>query len=126
MNSTKAVFVLSAVVLLLGFPVPTGASITLGDLTITRIGPRIVTPNGDGFNDRTRFVFDNPQMLPVSGTIYDISGARVADMQGGPDATSALVWDGKDGDGRVVSGGIYLYQIEYQGKRATGTVVVAR
>ena len=37
-----------------------------------------------------------------------------------------LVWDGKDGDGQVVAGGIYIYQIEFQGKFATGTVVVSR
>jgi hypothetical protein len=37
-----------------------------------------------------------------------------------------LVWDGKSSDGQVVAGGGYLYQIEFQGKRATGTVVVAR
>jgi hypothetical protein len=37
-----------------------------------------------------------------------------------------LLWDGKNVDGEVVAGGIYIYQIEFQGKTATGTVVVAR
>ena len=44
----------------------------------------------------------------------------------GSDPTSALVWDGKSSEGRTVPGGIYLYEIEFQGKVLTGTVVVAR
>jgi len=99
---------------------------TLGSLTLTRVAPRILTPNGDGFNDKARFEFDNPELLPVSGTIYSLAGARVADLKGGSDPTTVLLWDGKDVDGRVVAGGIYIYQIEFQGKTATGTVVVAR
>ena len=56
-----------------------------------------------------------------------MSGARVADLKGGsPDPASVLSWDGKDVDGKVVSGGIYIYEIDFQGKHATGTVVVAR
>jgi len=99
---------------------------TLGSLTLTRVAPRIITPNGDGFNDKARFEFDNPELLPVSGTVYDLRGARVADLRGGTDPTTVLLWDGKDVDGRAVAGGIYIYQIEFQGKTATGTVIVAR
>jgi len=63
----------------------------------------------------------------LSGTVYDLTGARVADMT--PAATSptaALLWDGKDGNGQTVAGGIYIYQVVFEGKTATGTVVVAR
>ena len=103
-----------------------GASVTLGTLTLTAVKCRILTPNGDGRNDKARFEFDNPEQLPISGTVYDLSGARVSDLQPGSDPTTVMLWDGKNSDGQVVAGGIYIYQIIFEGKTATGTVVVAR
>jgi len=41
---------------------------------LTRIYPRIITPNGDGWNDKVIFQFDNPQLSPMSGKVFDISG----------------------------------------------------
>jgi hypothetical protein len=110
--------------LLLGTPCHAGISI--GSLTLTGVYPRILTPNGDGHNDKTGFHFDNPDDLPVTGTVFDLSGARVADLTAGTDPSTLLVWDGKDSTGQKVAGGIYIYEIDYQGKHATGTVVVAR
>ena len=81
-----------------------GRSISLGSLTLTGVSPRIFTPNGDGTNDRVGFHLENPEMLPVEGKIFDISGAKVADLQGGADPTSLLFWDGKDSGGRGVPG----------------------
>jgi gliding motility-associated-like protein len=104
-------------------PLPRAQSVSLGDLTFTGVFPRIFTPNGDGYNDRAVFHFENDQQLPVSGRIYDISGAVVASMSDGIDT---ITWDGKDSGGHTVPGGIYLYSIEFQGKHITGTVVVAR
>lgn len=131
----KDVFLISLIVNLLSLmPVPCQAAVpvpgrsarssaSLGDLTFNGVFPRIFTPNSDGFNDKAVFHFDNPEQLPVSGHIYDIAGAVVASLPSGIDT---LMWDGKDSDGRVVPGGIYLYKIEFQGKYLTGTVVVAR
>ena len=102
------------------------ATTTLGSLTLTSVKCRIFTPNGDGANDKARFEFDNPEQLPVTGTVYDLSGARVSDLQPGSDPTTVLLWDGKDSGGQTVAGGIYIYQIIFEGKTATGTVVVAR
>jgi flagellar hook assembly protein FlgD len=101
---------------------------TLGSLTLTVVKCRIFTPNGDGRNDKARFEFDNPEQLPIAGTIYDLSGARVGSLQQGNSIgpTDVMLWDGKNTDGQVVAGGIYIYQIEFQGKHATGTVIVAR
>jgi hypothetical protein len=102
------------------------AAISIGSLTLTSVYPRIFTPNGDGRNDKAGFHFDNPELLPVTGTVYDLSGARVADLIPGTDPTTLLLWDGKDTNGQKVAGGIYIYEIDYQGKHATGTVIVAR
>ena len=95
-------------------------------IAVTRVYPRIITPNGDGWNDKVIFQFDNPQLLPLSGKIYDISGSFVADCVAGPNTDSSLSWDGKDSGGRSVPGGIYLYQVDLQGSAITGSIVVAR
>jgi hypothetical protein len=95
-------------------------------VTVTKVYPRIITPNGDGWNDKVVFQFDNPELLPLSGHMYDITGTKVADLKAGPQPDSTLIWDGKDSSGRVVPAGIYLYQIESAGSKMTGTVVVAR
>ena len=101
-------------------------SVSIETLTLTWVCPRIFTPNADGANDKVVFHFDNPEQLPVSGTIYDLPGAKVADLSAGSDPVTLLMWNGKDSEGRVVPGGLYLYQIEFEGKIITGTVVVAR
>jgi hypothetical protein len=122
----KAIVACLLAVTLVGRPSSVVASTTIGSLTMTHVKARIFTPNGDGINDKVRFEFENPEMLPVGGTVYDLSGARVADLTPGSDPTAVLLWDGKDGTGQTVPGGIYIYQIAFAGKVATGTVVVAR
>jgi ABC-type glycerol-3-phosphate transport system substrate-binding protein len=101
------------------------AAATLGSISLTEVKCRIFTPNGDGYNDKARFELDNPEQLPVGGAIFDTSGARVASIQQGT-TPDVLLWDGKDEDGQVVAGGVYIYQLEFQGKHATGTLAVAR
>lgn len=95
-------------------------------VTLTRVYPRIITPNGDGWNDKAIFQFDNPELLPLSGKVYDITGAYVASLVAGPNPDSSLAWDGKDGGGKAVPGGIYVYQVDVGGTPETGTIVVAR
>lgn len=85
---------------------------------------RLITPNGDGKNDTAGFVFDNPRDSAVTGKIFDLKGAFVADMKNGPIGNS-LEWDGK-ANGQAVSGGVYIYQIEAEDKVTNGTIVVIR
>lgn len=101
------------------------AAASLGSVSITEVKCRIFTPNGDGSNDKARIELDNPEQLPVGGTIFDVNGARVASIQQGT-TPDVLLWDGKDEDGQTVAGGVYIYQLEFQGKFATGTLAVAR
>lgn len=101
------------------------AAATIGSVTLTEVKCRIFSPNGDGFNDKARFELDNPEQLTVSGAVYDLSGARVADLQQGT-TPDVLLWDGKDEGGQLVAGGIYIYQLEFQGEHASGTLTVAR
>lgn len=85
---------------------------------------KAITPNGDGLNDAAVFVFDNPKDSAVTGRVFDLKGGFVADMRAGPIANS-LQWDGKAG-GRAVSRGVYLYQIQAEGRAFNGTVMVIR
>jgi len=91
--------------------------------------PKIITPNGDGYNDFCEFFYDNPGNYAPTGKIFDITGAFVANMKRGPvdsGSSGSLRWDGLDSSGRIVSSGIYIWQIEVGGKVYNGTIVVAR
>jgi len=109
--------------LLMGSFMGSASAASLGTANLTKVYPRIFTPNGDHANDKVRFEVDNPEQLPVGGSIYDLSGSHVVDLNEG---TDVVLWDGKDSNGSTVPSGVYLYELEYQGKHATGSVVVAR
>ena len=95
---------------------------------LNAVYPRTVTPNGDGVNDLVFFLFENPTGAPASGTIYDLRSAKVADVQNrdifGGD--TVLAWDGRDGSGNPVAGGLYLYKISVGDRSFTGSIAVAR
>lgn len=90
--------------------------------------PRIITPNDPSQNNRVFFFFDNPTDETVSGTIYDIRGAKVCDLRvdGNSPTSNSLVWTGRNSVGSVVPSGVYLYKISAGKDVVTGTVVVAR
>lgn len=86
---------------------------------------RLITPNGDGRNDGFVISFSNPADSAISGRIYDLRGAFVADMTAGPVPGTTLAWNGRSG-GAAVRSGIYVYVLEGEGKSFSGTVVVIR
>ncbi|MFH1725739.1 MAG: gliding motility-associated C-terminal domain-containing protein [Elusimicrobiota bacterium] len=88
---------------------------------------RFLTPNGDGSNDNSVFTFSNPRDSEVSGRIFDLKGAFVADMLTHPALNPRFnrCWDGMS-NGAAVRPGIYIYRLEAEGKAFTGTVVVIR
>jgi len=66
---------------------------------------KVITPNGDGKDD-----FANFNGLGGSGgtfeiKIFDVTGREIRSIQNLP-----AQWDGKDGNGRVVENGVYIYQ----------------
>jgi hypothetical protein len=89
--------------------------------------PRLITPNAPD-NNRVFFFFSNPSGETVSGTIYDLRGARIRDLAVNAQSPTpnCLVWDGKSNNGSVVHSGVYLYRINAGKESVTGTVVVAR
>lgn len=91
----------------------------------SNISGRAITPNGDGLNDLVIFSYDpGPRNETVTGRIFDVTGAFVADMTSGR-VPNTLVWDGR-ANGRVVGSGAYVYRIQGGGKTYAGTLVVAR
>ncbi len=92
---------------------------------VSNISGRAITPNGDGVNDIVIFTYDpGPNREAVTGRIYDVMGAFVADMTTGQ-VPNTLIWNGRSG-GRTVGSGAYIYRIQGGGKTYTGTLVVAR
>ena len=90
----------------------------------TGVSNRVLTPNGDGLNDNVVFTFDNPRDSNVSGEIFDIHGAKVADLTQGP-MVNTLLWDGK-AEGTPVPSGVYIYQLRSENRIFNGTLVVVR
>ena len=85
---------------------------------------KAITPNGDGLNDVTVFMLDNPKDSAFSGKIYDMHGSVISDMGPGPTSNS-LQWDGKS-NGLIVPRGVYVYRIEGEGRTFSGTVMIIR
>lgn len=88
---------------------------------------RVLTPNGDGLNDYAVFVFSNPRDAAVSGRIYDLRGALVAELAAHPalDPRTARVWDGRRA-GQPVPPGVYVWRLEAEERAYAGTLVVLR
>jgi hypothetical protein len=57
---------------------------------------------------------------PVKIYIYTVRGRRIRTLSSGRE------WDGRNDAGQLVEGGLYIYQIEAEGKRVSGTVVVIK
>jgi len=95
------------------------------EFTLNKVWPRIFTPNNDGLNDEVYFEYANPNRRGVVCRIFDVRGALVRQLDIGQTETS-FAWDGRDEKGKVVPSGVYLYQLEGEGKVINGTVVVAK
>lgn len=100
---------------------------------------RVITPNGDGINDRVFFCFENPADSDISGKIYTLLGTEVTSIGPRRDRTGAAgagcpasiiraqfaTWDGTVDNVRVRSG-VYVYRIITEEQVFTGTLFVAR
>ncbi|OGR85073.1 MAG: hypothetical protein A3J74_08670 [Elusimicrobia bacterium RIFCSPHIGHO2_02_FULL_57_9] len=92
---------------------------------LSNLSSRVITPNGDGLNDILIFGYDSgPNNVTPAGKIYDLHGAVVGTMTPGL-VPNTLTWDGRM-NGRVVTSGVYYYQIRGDGKTFNGSIVIAR
>ena len=92
--------------------------------------PSPFTPNGDGVNDYAKFEY--PGMHRDNGVayIYTLENEFVRKLQNGEvfDSPKGIIyWDGKDGYGRLMQNGVYLYIVQDDGEtKCRGTVYLAR
>jgi hypothetical protein len=77
--------------------------------------PAALSPNGDGFKDRTRVGFDLSEPATVSFTILGDDGNEVRTLVDerrlAGDTKHRFSWDGRDDDGHVVSDGSYRMRV---------------
>ena len=91
------------------------------------IAPELITPNGDGFNDEALISYGVTQLakedIAVRLRIYDLSGAMVKEVFSGRLAPGIYdaTWDGRNGDGELLSPGLYLCQISAETEAKTLT-----
>jgi hypothetical protein len=82
-----------------------------------RLSSGIITPNGDGVNDRLAIdyeLFLLPDPIPVVLNIYDLQGRRRAHIEVGVQSAGLqqVFWDGRDERGALLDPGLYLLDIE--------------
>jgi fibronectin type 3 domain-containing protein len=93
---------------------------------MTSVEPKIFSPDeANNAISRTRFYFENPNYSEVTSVIFDLRG-NVVRKNLPREMETVLYWDGRDTSGTVVPSGVYLYQIEADGKVVNGTIVVAK
>ena len=105
-------------------------AVSLGETIIAggRIVPNPFTPNGDGVNDWASIHYQILKLtkeVPVTASIYDLSGRLVRDLYSGTDISGiyALEWNGLDNRGRLVAPGLYLSRISVDADRGQGDQV---
>ncbi len=77
-----------------------------GDAGFGMFVPNAFSPNGDGLNDM--FKPQVGEVKPVNFGIYTRWGQRIAELDpGSPE------WDGKDGQGKLLSPGVYIWMLEW-------------
>lgn len=89
-----------------------------------QVSQRILTPNGDGINDRVIFNVTAPEAGSIETSVVNARGRRIAGLIPGPQGH--FEWDGKDSQGRVVESGVYLVQISQESALWSGVVAVAK
>ncbi|MFH1282467.1 MAG: gliding motility-associated C-terminal domain-containing protein [bacterium] len=91
----------------------------------SEVYPKIITPNGDGYNDRFFIKYSNPYDNELEAKIYDLSGCEIAGLPKS-EVEDYFYWDGKDSKGNVVESGAYIFQVRGEGQTFNGVIIVAR
>ena len=78
---------------------------------------RVLTPNGDGVHDEVEISYalvGLPEDVPVVFKVYSLDGRRVAKRSLG---AQRVRWDGRNGDGVLLSPGLYLVEVAPEAER---------
>lgn len=85
---------------------------------------RIITPNGDTFNDGVSFRFTNPRDSSGRIRIYDLRGREMLSLVIEVGDTFKT-WDAR-ANGQTVNAGIYIYVLSIEQRTYSGAVLVVR
>jgi hypothetical protein len=101
-----------------------------GEFSFVEAKPKVITPDtSPNENDIVFFVFNNPQGSEVKIKIFDVNSVLVWETTTRNDSStpsSYVSWDGKDISNKYVLPGVYIYQVECEGKKYKGVITVAR
>ena len=92
-----------------------------------RLSSPVLTPNGDGVNDRVEIEYDLLNLsggVPIRVKILNLAGhslGRVLDDIA-TSGRSAMQWDGRMGAGRLLVPGMYILRLEVEADSGTDTV----
>ncbi|MBI4531835.1 MAG: hypothetical protein HY709_09990 [Candidatus Latescibacteria bacterium] len=106
------------------------SSVATGEELITNVSftPLVITPNGDGVNDRLEVGFtvlklQQPRRIIVR--IHDLSGRTIRELYndlGSSGNYTGIAWDGRQEDGTVVPPGTYICRTGIGGDTAETTI----
>lgn len=85
---------------------------------------RVVTPNGDTFNDSITFRFANPRDSSGFIRIYDLRGRELRSLPISVGDTTAT-WDAR-ANGQTVAAGVYIYVLSIELRTYSGALLVVR
>lgn len=80
------------------------------------------------FNPNTRIKFELPAIQHVKVDIYNVLGENVKGLYNGEltAGTNEIVWYGNNNLGNPVPSGIYIYQVESNGNRLSGKMILQK
>ena len=102
-----------------------GALSTIDDNGITAENFELKGNYPNPFNPTTKIRFSNDRSSNVKVTVYSLKGEKVATIMNKKinAGTYDVSWNGKSTNGKVVPSGMYLYDVESDGRRLQGKML---
>ena len=99
---------------------------TNGDVGGTPTVLRFAPPAPNPFHRSARFAFDLPEAAPVSLSIFDAGGRRVAQLTDGswPAGRHHIDWSAAGSDGKQLAAGLYFASFRTHGMEKVARIVV--
>jgi flagellar hook assembly protein FlgD len=85
-----------------------------------------ITPNP--FREKTVITMTCPGFSDISVRIYSVNGALVREFNTASENNGvvAITWDRKDGLGRIMPAGVYLFKIQSENTSVTKKVIILK
>ncbi len=106
-----------------------GADVVSGIDDVPGVGQVTVAAHPNPFNPSTTIAFELPRAAEVSLDIYDLQGRlvrRLLDESPYVSGVHKQVWDGRDGDGRATSSGVYFYRFTTGDQKRVGKLTLLK